>query len=47
MKFVADRPFADPENAARKLVELASVDPYMVSIEFLRGAADPPNTPPA
>ena len=28
MKFVADPPFADPETAARKLLELAnSVDP--------------------
>jgi len=24
MKFAADRPFADPDNAARKLVELAN-----------------------
>jgi hypothetical protein len=30
MKFTSDRPFADPEQAARKLVELASaVAPYM------------------
>jgi hypothetical protein len=24
MKFAADRPYADPEKAARKLVEIAS-----------------------
>ena len=24
MKFAADRPYADPENAARKIVEIAN-----------------------
>jgi hypothetical protein len=30
MKLTADRPFADPERAARKLLEIAnSLEPYM------------------
>jgi hypothetical protein len=41
VKYAANRPFADPENAARKLVELANaVDPYMdgrVLIELING----------
>jgi hypothetical protein len=39
MKLAADRAFADPDKAARKLVELAkAVEPYMnqrVSIELI------------
>lgn len=41
MKFVSDRPYADPEQAARRLLELANaVEPYMdnrVLIELLNG----------
>ena len=41
MKFVDTRPFADPEAAARKLVELANAhEPYMdgrILIERLNG----------
>jgi hypothetical protein len=30
MKYTANRPFADPENAARKLLEIANaLEPYM------------------
>jgi hypothetical protein len=41
MKYAANRPFADPENATRKLIEIAnSVEPYMdqrVLIELING----------
>jgi hypothetical protein len=41
MKFGTDRPFADPEKAASKLIELANaVEPYMdqrVLIELING----------
>jgi hypothetical protein len=41
MKYAANRPFADPEKAAHKLIELAnSVEPYMdqrVLIELING----------
>jgi hypothetical protein len=41
MKFVADRPFADPEAAARKLMELANaVEPVQdgrIHIEKING----------
>ena len=51
MKFAADRPFADPEKAARKLIEIAStVEPVqdgripieLVNMPFLQagGSAD-------
>jgi hypothetical protein len=50
MKFADDRPFADPESAARKLVEIAnaaeSVQDQRISIElinepFLRAGGSP------
>ena len=41
MKYTADRPFADPEHAARKLVEIAStIEPVQdgrIYIELLNG----------
>jgi hypothetical protein len=41
MKFVSDRPFADPETAARKLLELANaVEPVQdgrIHIEKING----------
>jgi hypothetical protein len=41
MKYTADRPFADPENAARKLLEIAStVEPVQdgrIHIEKING----------
>jgi hypothetical protein len=50
MKLTADRPFADPEKAARKLVELANtVETIMdgrvliesINLSFLRGGGSP------
>jgi hypothetical protein len=42
VKFAAHRPFADPEAAARKLLEFANaVEPYMdqrILIELINGA---------
>jgi hypothetical protein len=55
VKFTAHRPFADPEAAARKLLEFANVvEPYMdqrVLIELINGAflsagGSPPSTRP-
>ena len=41
MKYTTDRPFADPENAARKLIEIAStIEPAQdgrIYIELLNG----------
>jgi hypothetical protein len=41
MKFAADRPFADPDTAARKLIEIAnSAEAYMdgwIPIEAING----------
>jgi hypothetical protein len=41
VKYAANRPFADPEKAARKLIQLANaVEPYMdhrVLIELING----------
>jgi hypothetical protein len=50
MKLTIDRPFADPEKAARKLLELANaVEPYMdarvlielINLPFLREGGSP------
>ena len=50
MKLTTDRPFADPEKAARKLLELANaVEPYMdarvlielINLPFLREGGSP------
>jgi hypothetical protein len=50
MKLTTDRPFADPEKAARKLLELANaVEPYMdarvlielINLAFLREGGGP------
>ena len=50
MKLTADRPFADPDKAARKLVELANtVETIMdgrvliesINLSFLRGGGSP------
>jgi hypothetical protein len=56
MKYASDRPFADPEKAARKLPEIANtVEPVQdgrihiekINLPFLRKAAAPPSTRPA
>ena len=43
MKFAADRPYADPEKAARKLVEIANsteaVQDGRIYIELVNGAS--------
>ena len=54
MKYATDRPFADPEKAARKLLEIANeteaVQDGRIHIEKINGpfyfatAARPPNT---
>jgi hypothetical protein len=50
MKLTADRPFADPEKAARKLIELANAtEPYMdarvlielINLPFLQAGGSP------
>jgi hypothetical protein len=46
MKFATDRPYADPEKAARKLVEIAnSIEPAQDGRIFIE--LSPPNTRPA
>jgi hypothetical protein len=57
MKFTEDRPYADPEAAARKLIEIANsveaVQDGRIHIELLNGPmlfdlkATPANTQPA
>ena len=50
MKLTTDRPFADPEKAARKLIELANAtEPYMdarvlielINLPFLQAGGSP------
>jgi len=45
MKFAADRPYSDPEKAARKIVEIANgvevVQDGRVYIELINGRAVP------
>ena len=55
-KFISDRPFADPDAAARKLVEIANATEAVqdgriyierINAAFLSAGARPTNTEPA
>ena len=50
MKFAADRPYADPEKAARKLLEIANaaeaVQDGRIHIELINAPFSVPETPP-
>jgi hypothetical protein len=55
MKFTADRPFSDPDKAARKLVEIANtveaaqdgrIHIELINQPFLQAAVALPNTGP-
>jgi hypothetical protein len=50
MKFATDRPFADPEKAARRILELIQNRNYIEKINepfLFRDRGSPPSTVPA